>query len=459
MMKIKVENLGTIKQGEIALDKNLIVLAGPNHSGKSYLAYLIYGLLKIKESNASNPLYNKYKESLYQYFDQENVFSKFMTKKGLCVNKSIFFKENAEHYHRIHSQVLLDSMMEVFASKELQPQIQLAETDAEMNCPVTTEFEEIVQLNGLSYRCRVSNDWFELVSDKHQNSAFNLIKRFFYEVFVVSNAFNSYFFPAERSALNLISNEVIKEKALERDDLARQINAGDSLERIKKTLHKKRAFVPRYPLPISDYMYFINDLIYLRKNGSDYVNFAHSIEKTLMHGKVLVTQQGELQFKPNKLKKPLPLHLASSLVKSLAGLVVYFRYLARENDVIIIDEPELNLHPDNQRWVAKILAKATNVGFKIILSTHSNYIIKEFNNLIMLSNGGSTKIKKALLKQYGYNHEMILDIDTVGAYFFNNNTIHSVPMTEKGFAIETINEEIDDLEDTAMNIYFELLDN
>ncbi|HDN25973.1 MAG TPA: ATP-binding protein, partial [Thioploca sp.] len=384
-MKIQVKNLGTIKQGEIALDKNLIVLAGPNHSGKSYIAYLIYGLLKIKENNASNSLYDKYKKSLYQYFDQENVLSQYMTEKGLSINRPAFFKENAERYHRIHSQVLLNSMMEVFASKELQPQIQLAETDAEMNCPVVREFEEIVQRGGVSYRCQVSNEWFELVSDKHQNRAFSLIKPYFYEAFVDANAFNSYFFPAERSALNLISNEVVKEKALERDDLATQINAGDSLERIVKSLQKKLAFVPRYPLPINDYMYFINDLIYLRKNDSDYVNFAQEIEKTLMHGKVLVTKHGELQFKPNKLRKPLPLHLASSLVKSLAGLVVYFRYLARENDVIIIDEPELNLHPDNQRRIAKILAKAANVGFKMILSTHSSYIIKEFNNLIMLS--------------------------------------------------------------------------
>lgn len=46
-MKIKVQDLGTIQEGEVDLDKNLIVFAGPNNSGKSYMAYLIYGILKI----------------------------------------------------------------------------------------------------------------------------------------------------------------------------------------------------------------------------------------------------------------------------------------------------------------------------------------------------------------------------------------------------------------------------
>ena len=58
--------------------------------------------------------------------------------------------------------------------------------------------------------------------------------------------------------------------------------------------------------------------------------------------------------------------------------------------MIFIDEPELNLHPVNQRKIARILAKVANSGIKIIISTHSDYIVKEFNNLIMLSG----KIKK-----------------------------------------------------------------
>jgi energy-coupling factor transporter ATP-binding protein EcfA2 len=455
-MKIQIENLGTIKKGEIALDKNLIIFVGPNHSGKSYLTYLIYGLLKIRDGSIPNPLYEKYKDALFHEFDQKNLLNQYMTEKGLSVNRLAFLKENSELYAKVHSQVLSNSMIEVFASKELCPQIHLSGTETGVNTTLIRESEELMQVNGVNYRCRVSNEWFEMIGERHNTNNFDRIKKYLYEAIIFYNAFKVYFFPAERSALNLVGKELVQEKALERDEISRRLLAGENLGRLVKSFNG--TFMPRYPLAISDYIYLINDSLYIKKNESEYGTLAIEIEKNLMHGKVIIDEYGELLFKPNKRRKPLPLHLGSSLVKSLAGLVIYFRHLARKNDVIIIDEPELNLHPDNQRRLAKILAKVANQGFKIILSTHSDYIIKEFNNLIMLTKESSAKVKKALLKQYRYDAEMILDIDTVGTYFFNDNTIHSVPVTEKGFGVETINEEIDDLEDATHNIYFQLFE-
>ena len=51
----------------------------------------------------------------------------------------------------------------------------------------------------------------------------------------------------------------------------------------------------------------------------------------------------------------------------------------------MIDEPELNLHPDNQRRIARLLARLVNLGIKVFITTHSSYIIKELNTLIMLN--------------------------------------------------------------------------
>jgi predicted ATP-binding protein involved in virulence len=456
-MKIHVENLGTLKQGEIALDKNLIIFTGPNHSGKSFLGYLIYGWFKLRESNTSNHLYQKYKETLYHHFEQENIDDKYLSKNGLSVNLLNVFNDNYNLYVKVCTQALSDSIIELFASKDLQPKIQLSGISYQ-NSSLTTESEQIIQLNGVNYRCRVNHDWFEIKSDSQLRGDLSLIKPYFYEAISFYNGFNSYFFPAERSALNLLSKELVKEKALERDELLRRLNVSSNLEQMVKSLKQNGSLMPRYPLAINDYIYFINDLRHIQQNDSEYATFANDIEKTLMHAKVSVSEFGELQFSPHRRRKPLRLHMSSSLVKSLAGLVIYFRHLARKNDVIIIDEPELNLHPDNQRQVAKILAKAANQGFKIILSTHSDYILKEFNNLIMLSSARSLKLKKNLLKPYGYNKDMILEPHQVEAYFFNNHVIDSVPVTEKGFAVETINEEIDDLENATNNIYFQLFE-
>lgn len=43
-MKVKVCNLGPLKEAEIEL-KPLMVLIGPNNAGKTWLAYLLSGIL------------------------------------------------------------------------------------------------------------------------------------------------------------------------------------------------------------------------------------------------------------------------------------------------------------------------------------------------------------------------------------------------------------------------------
>lgn len=45
-MKIKVNDLGAIKEGTIDLSKKLTVFCGPNGTGKTYMAYLIYAITK-----------------------------------------------------------------------------------------------------------------------------------------------------------------------------------------------------------------------------------------------------------------------------------------------------------------------------------------------------------------------------------------------------------------------------
>lgn len=73
---------------------------------------------------------------------------------------------------------------------------------------------------------------------------------------------------------------------------------------------------------------------------SPYYDFAEEIENDLLHGVVQVSNDGEIQFKPLKSTSTvLPIQMTASVVKTLSSLVVYLKYIAHENDLIIIDEP------------------------------------------------------------------------------------------------------------------------
>src|SRR5919197_5895472 len=54
-LKISVENLGPVREGEFEL-KPLTIFIGPNNSGKSYMAYLVYLFCRVLSGAREWPL-------------------------------------------------------------------------------------------------------------------------------------------------------------------------------------------------------------------------------------------------------------------------------------------------------------------------------------------------------------------------------------------------------------------
>ncbi|MFT5645457.1 MAG: hypothetical protein ACI976_000127, partial [Aureispira sp.] len=270
-----------------------------------------------------------------------------------------------------------------------------------------------------------------------------------------------YFFPTERLALSMLSNGEVERKSKQQDELSKLLldNKEDD-KYIKKFLKEKKRFKPSYPQAINDYIYFINNLRDIVKQEGDYANFADEIQEMLMQGKIAVSSYGDINYTPEGQDEPIEIHISSSLVKSLSGLILYFRHVAQEGDTIIIDEPEVNLHPNNQRIIARVMAKAVNKGFKVILSTHSDYIIKELNNLVMLNKANEKpEIKKALLADLakdGYDEDSYLKKEDLGVYFFNNHTIQELEVDDMGFDVATIDTELDKMTYSSEQIYYSL---
>jgi hypothetical protein len=105
----------------------------------------------------------------------------------------------------------------------------------------------------------------------------------------------------------------------------------------------------------------------------------------IIGGEYLVKKNDELYYVPKGKRIKLTMDQSSSAVRSLLDIGFYLRHVAEIGDLLIIDEPELNLHPENQRRVARLIARLINLGIKIFITTHSDYIIKELNTLIMLN--------------------------------------------------------------------------
>jgi ABC-type multidrug transport system ATPase subunit len=123
--------------------------------------------------------------------------------------------------------------------------------------------------------------------------------------------------------------------------------------------------------------------------------------------------------------------MSSSSVRALFDLHLWLKHQAKKGDILFIDEPELNLHPENQIKIARLLVRLINSGINLFITTHSSSIIKEFNNLVMLSNNFPEK--EAMMKAFGYTPADILHEKDLKAYIAHTDgTVSSVDVDEYG---------------------------
>ncbi len=140
----------------------------------------------------------------------------------------------------------------------------------------------------------------------------------------------------------------------------------------------------------------------------------------------------------------LPLSNASSSVQSITPLAIVLEYLGRvESASILVEEPEMNLFPDNQRVISQYLASFCkgNILKTVTITTHSPYILSAFNNLIVAGTLAQEKpeledeIEKIISK------ESWIKFNDVSAYVLENGTTRSILDSEwKAIVAEDIDQ-------------------
>lgn len=114
---------------------------------------------------------------------------------------------------------------------------------------------------------------------------------------------------------------------------------------------------------------------------------------------------------------------------------------------MIIDEPESHLDTANQILLARLLARFVRVGLKVLITTHSDYIIKEINNLVMLSRPFADK--DAVLKKLKYRSDVALSGKSIRAYVAENNSLTRCDVDEFGIDMPVFDTTINQINKVA----------
>ena len=160
----------------------------------------------------------------------------------------------------------------------------------------------------------------------------------------------------------------------------------------------------RNALPVIDNIVHTRDIPTRRNQHSEVYESKLFNDIRDMIGGYYRSAGDDIRFRSKARKEQIfdiPLHTASSSVRGLSDLYFFLRHAARKNQLLIIGEPESHLDTFNQIQFARLLARAVHAGLKVLITTHSDYIVKEINNLLMLSK--DFKDKPGVLKKHGYS--------------------------------------------------------
>ena len=143
---------------------------------------------------------------------------------------------------------------------------------------------------------------------------------------------------------------------------------------------------------------------------------AQQLEHALLRGAVRVARSEinypSIVYRPSGWERDLPLMNASSMVSELTPVILYLRHVVQPGNLLIIEEPEASLHPEMQAVFTRLLAAAVQSGIRILITTHSEWILEELANLVRLSE--LPKERRAGIE----DEDIALSPDQLGAWFF-----------------------------------------
>ena len=463
-MRLSVTNFGPIAEADIEL-RPLTVFVGPSNTGKSYLASLIYAL----------------HNSFSQIFDIENILAASHNMNG---NSSLeltkqeqadflewalqtFPSDNLEKNTTAESndaippkiQGILNKSIKNYHSKIIKREIE--------RCFGVSAIDDLVRYNSNKRNSDINihsnlsetrNSPRGCINIVDSNLEFStIIPTNLLQVTGISDTILSMFISATNGRANrekiiaeimirMITSEIIQSNMKQSFQPvyylpANRTGAMHARRVVMSSLIRGATTVGNsYKLnnPILSGVLgdFFNELLDMSKasENRDFLSgAAKRIEEEILGGSIHIAGEyedmpfPEFTYQPDSWKKSLSLMNSSSMVSELAPVVLYLRHKVRPGNILIIEEPESHLHPGKQVELMRQLALLIQEGIRIIITTHSEWILEALTNIVQISELPPPQRENLPSKDFS------LEPNQVGVWLFKSKS------RSKGFIVEPIN--------------------
>ena len=381
-MRIKMNNLGPINEANINFSK-ITLVGGHNASGKSSLAKFLFSFLKANSFNRQEIAYDSFLDDAVL---TANGMSSRIRKIGIK-DKKILSKFSASRFTRKKFKSILNlidewnSMVSEYYSlvdeedvshigmiSDLTNYTQVIEENSDafyndlINNLLSAEFPE----SDFDFTGLISSDF-----DKFNSLSPDIIKKLFDDEIIPEDGFfaaSLNYFPSETYKFDVFGGTILNDvfyidsiSILDVFDESRFIQENkDHFGYLKDSLidNSKKGMK-----------------IYDETVNSNIINLEDEINRIV--GGEFVYDKGEFNFMSSKNIKS-SIHNTASGIKQIGivQLLLANREL-KDNCVLIIDEPEVNLHPEWQMKFAEILVLLTaKLNISLYLNTHSPLFIE-----------------------------------------------------------------------------------
>lgn len=399
-MKLEIVKFGPIENSIFDI-KDVNIFIGESATGKSIITKLIYisnTFIRFiiskgtKDSNTLNTIQNLKESFRNSYF---NIF------KDTYKNFDFTYYYTDEKFVRFtHSN---KSQYKVEFSDELKREIETAYTNFKKR------FENLEQNN--------------IESDSMLPGIYGLL--LFQEIKKVFTKDNYIYIPAGRSFFTMLSKNIfsIIENGVEIDYIFTQFgrlfqNTKKEFENLNKKISKK-------------------DLLFIENRYKELLKGTYAF----------VDDEDRIYINKDEF---LPLNqISSGQQELLPALLILLSVLnSKTSTTIIFEEPEAHLFPKDQQRLVELLIyilNHTQSGNRLIITTHSPYILSVLNNLIYAGK----------LKSKSIDENLYLHFENISAYSLSNNKAKSILNKENNLIDANY---IDDVSNDIANIFDKLLD-
>ncbi len=414
-VKIDIRDFGPIRRGSMVL-MPMTVLLGPNNSGKSYAALLVRSMFGSKRGSA--PSGRVHKAEYIATTPKPTIDGSTPVRDDVVED---LVGEFCNHFQeRILGSVkgaFLDDFASLirFGAEKCTIRMQTNRITARMRisnkrsaCKVVLSAKPSISLNrarngDLTYR--VEGNSIFINAPRSNRDLESIVFDSMYDYLEPDAAF---YLPAARSGIlqghKAISANIIRHAPYARLGKAEFANLSGA---------------------VAD---FIGDIIEMPPKRGPFYDVASELEKEVLQGQIEIERRlNTSDIKYIHKRHSIPIHRVSSTVSEMAPFILYLKHMISKKSTLIIEEPEAHLHPHNQAVFAKYLVRLVRLGLRVVLTTHSPFILDQLSNLIQVGSIAARQAGAGLSAKNGSSSNLnlgpndYLNAAEVAAYEFRHS--------------------------------------